>query len=1440
MADNSMPKSRTALRNVTPAGMDGEPKSPTTIRVIGVRRNLVDPATAGQEELSILLAASQEIPQLKNSATSLNAFLGIARILQGPLAPFLVSRAPPRSRTDTTLNAILIRDLLTNPAVRPIITARGVAAVAERAAAPRGVHTRAAFRVRAIDAVGSDIAISAEEPVIIGGFAVDPRAAGDLVAGALGGGINFCAESGAFSAAILAARGPVHPPEYRVDQLNLKGLPALLNRRGFKVCGSDQEATKALILQTHAAVNFYLSGAATATVLARISAAVDGLTGAPPELLAILGPKSSVLAANGGIIINIGSDPNAKQSQSWRDTDAAARLHYLLGRLARSEPVVADDPASWVYDLSPLNDLFRIGALGIYLYALTEGRESSRLDTFLERAAMRHLKALQLGEITRRATIASARARLYVMIIEDKFGSAREHVVLNALRTAIGSRARGAPGGSLALPSDSVQVNDPEVVLALLSKNERIIVETEYANRCKEWDSLIGNKCPHVRIARQLRAATSARSALSSLNELEKYFAPVGKAQAPNWLMCRSCNFRALCPHVRDRIEMEARRVPYDELRTRLLKYAVRVVSDSDSYTYYCNICSERLAEIVEEDRAAEQLGRFGDLDAGLRTKIWVIALGAARNVRFPTPIDERQFASAVALVVYPLLMVAETAVAKKGYRRKAVAPARGADDDGEQEIDPRTQLYIIIFVYAHILNLIQTSQGARSQEIGFAGVKVGAKASAYAERMLRLITEEHRSLISQIDDISVEFLNARFTEAYRLVRGEGGASLQVANPEEELAFQTTTVDPIYRYAATVARIAGDLPVARPAGPAEARREFETLLGASLPDIIKLARENARDPALAGLYLRRTGAEVPSGSALEFIVKDPRVNLYAKLYEPDADAAGAEAQKAFRAAAAAAKAPANGIRYWTGAGKKAKRAPSKFRLAARPEASLKLAERGAFFEGYRLFAEYTKGLVNQDAFDSYLKKLAAYRQCEDGIRVAHALASIKPYYDFGFIHSQQFVPVQVPITAVYDEDGRCHDWGKAVTYYYSGTSPPTAEVEIKGGPAGVKAAREDGTLTPGMVLVDIACSVCGVRASAISELDSAKVERSVRAASELDSFFVFYESRCPGGLGLHDWAGASQVCSRCGLAAAILKEVSFGSTVKSAGARAYYNKYSAHFVSERSQIRKIVVPASTKWAEDASLRSLADQEAAAWKPDYTLIVRAAELAGVPPAVIEAIGSMEGREYADIIEGRGVPPPPTAPSDPRIFTADAEVRLFLADYSVLCNTGRFAKLQPAAADLLAGAEVPRHEYGTLPRIFTDISRGYHAVFAAVARTRPPADAYTFAIQSLCRMVLEVAEKEYSGAPIWAGRLALAFAKKELGMILRGQKLFSKPGTFNWAIFETGDDPSELAEQVGDVGEDILEELLGAEGEEALEDPFTSEYVDYNDPGSDEPE
>ncbi len=1488
------------------------------IRVIEVRRHLTDPTSAGQEELTLVLGAAREVPALAMSWESLKAFLDLARILQGPLSP-LLAWPPPPAATEV-LDSILARDAFANPAVRPVVAARGAAADTEREEEDAGhrIRTRAATRVRAIWLDGYDAALASEEPADIAGFAVDPLAAGTAVTLALGSsaflGLDAYAASGAYPAPVFAATGPVRPPEHPVDDgaAELPGDLAALRKNGFALVAIHPPTTAApeiLLRHARAAVNFYLSGAAAATSLARLAAAVRGEKGAPPDLLAAVGPISGALSDLGGFIVATepeeGPPAGPSQGPTWRDAADEERLRYLMGRLSKTEPIAADDPGTWAFDVSPLNDLFRVGAFGVYLYALTEGRDSARLDEFLELSAIRHAKATHLEEIARRATVATSRARLYVTIIEDKFGSARARVVLDALRTAVGSRARGAPGGSLALPSDAVQVNDPDAVLALLSKREREIVEVEYENRRQEWEASVNNKCPHVRLARRLRAATSAEEALAALNELAKYFAPDagrrkvadavadaagrdgGKAPPAGetqWLLCRNCGFRTICPHVRDRVRLEARRAPYDELRTRLLKYAVRVrAGEADTYTYYCRICSERLAEIIEEDRTAEILGRFGDLDAGLRTKIWTIALVAARNVRFPAPTDERQFASAAAVVVYPLLMAAEEAVAKKGRRRKAPRPAASpsANDAtalGEEDIDPRTELYAVLFVYAYILSLVHDTQGLRGQEVGFVGVKPGAKEGTYAERMLRLVAEEHRGLLSQIEDITPEYIKARFIEAYRLVRKEGAGPLATANPEEELATQTTTIDPIYRYAAAVARVAGDLPLERAAGPAEARREFETVLGASLPAIVKTARENAKDPALAPLYLRRSGAEVPAGGSLDFLVKDPRVNLYANLYEPKAGAAGAEALKAFRQIAAAAAIPAPGIRFWIGAADSRTGAPSRglgarkhngrhekhekhakargrnaVGLTTRPEDSLAAAERGYFYEAYRLFALYTKGLTSREAFDAYQHDLAEVRRSEDGLRVVRALASLKPYYDFGFIRTQQYVPVDVPITALYDEDGLPHDWSKNVIYYYAPakravggakTREPreteekeaaapaekesARELVVKGGPAGVKKALESGELTPGMALVDLECSVCHTRMSRVADLDSAKAWKSLRAASEIDSFFVFYESRCPEGE-LHDWDETK--CRKCGLESAVVKEVAGGRASKNKRAREYYDRHAAKFAQERREAREKVVEAGPAREAPPEVDPSAVERAKAWRPDYTVIVRAAELAGVTPATIEAIGAMEGREYEAIVEGRGAPPPPTAPSDPRIYAADAEVRLFLSDYSILRNFVRARKPPQALVDLVAAAGVPKHEYAGLAGALPDVGAGYNETFAAVVRFRPPADAYAFAIQSLCRFVLEVANlANAKNIPDWAARLAGSFAKQELQTIMRSQKLFSKPGSFNWAIFETGDDI--VPDQVGDVGEDVLEELLGEDAEEAPDDPFSGENMDYD--------
>lgn len=1333
--------------------MADQPIAPTTIRVVEVKHTLTDPTNANEEELRIIFASILQLVDPVGDSSSLNlaSFLDLARILQSVLATFLTIH-------DSNIESVRIREILLNPAIRPMLLANG------------DVRTRPATRIRAINADGSDAAVAAEEHISINGFAVDPQGAGDLIWLNIGCGapldFDVAAISGAFSTPLATCRGDARPPEYIIEDPAPVSVPP-----GFKYVSIH--AISALMRQTSAAINYYLSGAATAVIAARIMSAVKGADGASPTLIAAFGMSANLLST----VISKESIPII----TWRhDVDIIGRLRYLVDRLAKTEPIVASDPGTWLYDLSPLNDLFRVGALSIYLYALTEGRESMHLDIFLERASIRFMKEQQLREIFHQAVMSSARARMYVMIIEDKFGAARVHTVITALQSVgRGSRVRNAPGGTLATPSDSVQINDPDAVLMMLTKKEQAVVGVEYDNRQKEWEASVANKCPHIPIVYRLRTASSIDVALKSLKALEKYLAPQSAATVLAWIMCRSCGFRALCPHVRDRITMEAKRMSYDEIRTQLMKYAVQVQSnEGESYTYYCQICSEKLAEIIEEDRTAEALGRFGDLDSGLRTHIWTIALTAAKYIRFPTPVYEKHFANTTTSIVFPFVMAAEAAVIKKGRRRKII------EDTDEDTIDPRTKLYAIIFVYAYVLGLTQSS------DIGFAGVPLKAKPSIYAEKMLQLIAEIYRTLIIQIEDISTEYIKTRFTEAYKIIRTDGSVSaITTTNPEEELVMQTVTIDPVYRYASTMARIAGELPINRASGPAAARREFETILGNTLTNIIKIARESARNPTLAPLYLRRTGIEVPSGGTLDFLVKDPRVNLYTNLYEPKH--VDTNAVKTFLTFSDNTIGT-DGIKYWFGAGTHVD--------------ILALAERGAIYEGYRMFAKYTKAIVNQDAFDAYLEELAAYRKCENNLRIAKALLSIKPYYDFGFAKSQQYIPVQVPITILYDESGRRHDWSAKVTYYYRTNG--RNELEIKGGPKGIHTARNDGTLLPEMTLVDIACPICGIRMSQVGDINPEKVEQSIRATSELETFFVFYESRCPLG-GFHNWVAGK--CQECGLNSAILKEIAAGQTDN---ARAYYDKYVAKFQTARHAVRS-----DSTIIEPSVIPTPNLIDATSWKPNFTLVVKAAELIGVNTVIIEAIGNMEGREYAEIIEGHGIPAPPTAMSDPRIYTVDAEVRLMLSDYNMVRNALRFSKMPAAVAELLTTAGVPPHEYSLLSTVMLDVSENYHAMYAAMQVTRTPAEVIVFAIQSICRIALAIAATSAPAAP-WAGKLGTAFAKKELELILRGQKLFSKPSTFNWAIFETDEDP-EVDDQVGDVGEDITEPVA---------DPFSG--ADYD--------
>jgi len=1422
-------------------------KEKIQIRVIEVTRKQINILTVLDEELEDTLESGLGPGQ----DSIVKKFIDLKRFLtrnQNILALWLRAPAAPDAGV---FPAILARMVLMNPAVQPIIIARGALADAE--AKPDVIHirTRPSSRIKGVEKSSKSstwvpVSIAAEEPIIIIGFLVDPRAAGNLCAAAAG--------------AAIPATAAAKPLEYKLS--DVKG--SFKRMKILPLVEPVEKVPENLLRQIQNAIGYYFG------VMPAVAAVDAGAAAAAADAVDTEKNLSNfIVAASTG------------RGWTWRDPSARGprELLYILKRLGSVAAAGAGSGATAgaSYDMSPLADLYRVGQLRMYLLALTDS-ESPELEELFERHLLVEVKRRNLKVLVAQADAAACLARMYLTLIEDKFGVSRCNKVLDAIRKTSGVRARGAPGGSLAF-LEGIQVDDPEVVLKLLTSTEKNIVKTEYENRLQEWEAATRNKCFHVKLLARLQKATTADMVSTALKELAQVFkVPVGAGTGANananakastgtpaleWHMCKNCGFRVMCFHEYQMNIFRAQRraASYDEIRTKLAPYAQKIQNaGAELGAYFCRVCSGKIAEAEPDDGGTNYKGlqnADADLHLGLRTRIWAIAMAATKHVRFPIPTDDRKFAASVSDVVYPFVLIKDESLVK---RKSARAQLPESD-----EPDPRTLLYGAIYVYARILDLImdsavvQKNGRASAMAIGFEGVPAAARLVVYAEKMLKNIAAEYRRVLTLIEGVSAEQIKTQFTEAYRQIRSLGyGKNHEFAmSPEDELIVQLLTIDPIYRYASTVARLCGDIPPLDGPSPLEdARAEFETTLGKSLPEIVKLARNSMKDPLLQALYQRRTGVEVPIGTTLRFALKDPRINMFATVYDIK-DRALPKVHKAI--------AEFYNIRQVRGG----RAAPRKVARAAASDtasdnvslavslgdAAWSSARVGEFFEAYRLFVLYTK-ITNQDKLNQYDKELARYRKYSARLNILDPKTDVKPAYDVDFKHSAQFRFADVVVSALYDEEGHRHVWTNMV-FAVAGAGDGAAKTEQI---YNKQTAHKRDTATT--KFIDFECSVCKIRMRDTSSLDSGKIRRAIQSNSAFSSFYKFYSTRCPEG-NLHaaasDAAGAgatasaaATTCTKCEIHFDWLKDNTIVKPEFQAGMRAFLERYSDAFKAARATFSgataaaESAAPAAIALAPAAPVAAPAAPVAAPAAPvaapaaaDYRFVIKAAALAGVSPAILLAIGSTENRNYLDIVESLDEPLPITSMTDFRLYGAEAAVRGFIVAYNNLRNAAKFPAEHPSAEqvqqrELMAAAGLDRKDYVLLPKYLPEIPQWWYQGVAAYKQ--PGADAHNyheFITHGMCRLIVEIAERPVpADAPAWLGPLHAAFAKKMVATIAREQKLMSKPGVFKWAIFEVEEDIDDTPDQVGDVGEDVMEEILTADTEEAPEDPFSGENMDYD--------
>lgn len=1208
-----------------------------------------------------------------------------------------------------TSKSILCRNLLTNDAAIPVILARGTKAASEDAS---NLYVRPSTRIKAIHA-GKLVYISAEEPIIVKEVMVDSKYSGYPITRMFNAGLDL---------KTYTENGLQSVPIYSVMASKVKSDPVNF---GLNIIGALE--------QVRADTDYYFSG---------VKLTLDLMNKPPSKAESLFDFVRQKVPA---------------KLNTWRKKNTEIIIQYILNEISVN--------SSDLYDLNQLNELYQHEAFDAYRFAVLEGRESDNVRDIIDNIIAKRYRSSQLNKIENAALLAIGKARQLMLIIEDKFGSNRYEEIIDMLRTTNGVKAKKGPGGALSDVRGNVQVDNPDIVLLMLTKREKEITMIEYDNRVKRWASSAKNKCPHLSLIFKLRHSPSKAVTEEVYNQLESYF---GKIPDNEWIMCNACNFRVMCPHYHE--FMKIKDGPYDTICKKLFKYALKTDTTED-LSVYCKICGEKMYEISEDE---PKNTIYGDFHSGLKNKIWALSMNILSSVQFSNPIDYRRFSNDVADAILPYIISAESA----NIKRKKTITANSLEDD---YVDPITHLLMVIYIHAFILDAIASS----NDEIGFNGAKRGSKISVFAEVMFKNIVSTNKGIIDQISNITIEYIKTHFSNAYKLLHQNNNLSYTVSNPEEELAIYTTTVDPTYRYMVRVAKYMGDLPNKLCSTPEEYRREFETVMGNSLPGIIAATKASMKDPIIAAIFLRKSNIEIPIGTSWSFLVKDPRLNLYAHMYERNGQHRHHPKKGGRSHAHAAHRPPAT-----------PHRPPATQSIQVVTPKDMVLVE--IFETSYDLFVDYTKNIINQTMLDEYIIKLQKLKEFEQEWVSSRFVSHLKAYYSFYFKHGGQFAVKDIPITTLYGENGHRHKWN---IYMYGVVGESTPPIEV----ANVVKARNDKIITEHNMLVDTKCNICGVLKSQINTLSVEQTTKELKINRDKTALFLFYKSRCPIG-GVHEYSQKTS-CIKCGITATSSDE--------------YYKKYHDKFVDQKREISSAQNLLSGDAMRDNATQHINTKTRVVdattfpkWEPNFTSIVDLAAFADTTTTIIEAIGSMDGRPYADIIKGLDIPAEPKNNLDPRLFATDAEVRLLLTNYNIFRNASKITNLKPHIAALLE--PIPASDWATLMTM-PDIKGDYYERFTYILQTDSAAMAYKFIIQSLCEKILLISKPI---GPEWLDTLKMDFAKKEIASILKNQKMFSKHGNFNWSIFDMSN-----VEDVDDIDE-------AASEADTEKDFFSGDGIDYD--------
>lgn len=361
-------------------------------------------------------------------------------------------------------------------------------------------------------------------------------------------------------------------------------------------------------------------------------------------------------------------------------------------------------------------------------------------------------------------------------------------------------------------------------ILSELPKDVRKYVDDEYTKKTTFIQATVDNKCPHVKIYKDMNKKVALKDKARLLRQLEPFMA--NRNERHKFITCNKCNFDIICPHLYKFIKLQIDNRAGMSIRRALEMYIDPLIDNH--YISYCKICHEDLFE-SNYDEIETEFTSYKVIYSELYKFTWSKCLEIFTTLKFNPKISPYDFGNYIVFSMFPIFIKSKHTLTNQEIN---VYVQKG-------QVDPLLKVIVLCYIYGYLLNVIRAyiaDPSTRFIKITLDEGISSRNVSKYAEAFLRRFEGIHRPIFNQVGDVNIQEL---FLEIYTYIAKEGkNFSIETTSNTNALVYYKIINNTTFLYALHIANLLNYVNMGLKPTVDEFEKLIEKVLGKTVSSIV--------------------------------------------------------------------------------------------------------------------------------------------------------------------------------------------------------------------------------------------------------------------------------------------------------------------------------------------------------------------------------------------------------------------------------------------------------------------------------------------------------------------------------------------------------------------------------------------------------------------------